>query len=602
MHLRDIIGIWLLAALLAACSADIDVPSTDGMGRLRLAIPNVSVITRSTPAALGAPTPGDFHLTITNQAGRAVYDGPFTEDVLILPIGDYTVQATCGTNPQLGIDAPYYIAESPVTILKDMTVPVNLKATVGNALVSAVFGRDEQELARFDRYYSDYALYVHIGNHSIPITKNETSQSIYFRAGSHVSLSFWGKLKLENDREVRTTLESDLLPATFQAADHAIVTLSLPDPESAVTLDISKVELQTMTLEETIPLSWLPVPSVTPTHHYADNGNLAGTDLVFSNSYVGMNWRAVVTNAAGTEVRRAQGTGELTSAYTSSTAWPYLPQGKYKATYYLIDENDKATLTSSREFMVGAPTITVSADAYTSYCKYLAGDIESANACNRLTVYEPSVRLGIEQSLLKNSNYSYTFTYTYDGTATAVPAGRNSYFPGDISDQAVRREPHIVRADATFDGINATHQKEVFIIGLPYSLNLASHEEWVSSSGVDWYDNDVRLGHLSTGSQSITTSTAICLPMGTYFCADYSVNVHTLTVGTYFSINAGNNEILKIEEAGTPFNDMDHMHSGTTEVCHDDNQYLTTITCYNDYGAGQTCSHIYSLTFKYASH
>ena len=602
MRIRDIIGIWLLAALLAACSADIDVPANEGVGQLRLAIPNVSVITRSTPAALGAPAPGDFNLTITNQAGRAVFNGPFTEDVMQLPIGDYTIQATYGSNPQLGIDAPYYIAENSVTIIKDQTATVNLKAKVGNALVSAVFGRDEQELARFDRYYSDYALYVHIGSYSIPITKNASSQSVYLRAGSHISLSFWGKLKLENDREVRTTLESDLIPATFQAADHAKVTLCLPDPESAVTLDISKVELETLTLEETIPLSWLPVPSVTPTHHYADNGNLAGTDLVFSNSYVGMNWRAVVTNAAGTEVRRVQGTGELTSEYTSTKVWPYLPQGKYKASYYLIDENDKATFTSSREFMVGAPTITVSADAYTSYSKYLAGDIEAANACDRLTVYEPSVRLGVEQALLRNENYSYTFTYTYDGTASAVQTGRNSYFPGNLSDQAVRREPHIVRADATFDGVNATHQKEVFITGLPYSLNLGTHEEWEESGGVDWFENDVRLGHLSTGSQYIQTTTSICLPPSTYFCADYSVNVHTLTVGTYFSIKAGQNEILKIEEAGTPFNDTDHMHAGTTAVSHDDNAYITTIRCYNDYGAGQTCSHIYSLTFKYASH
>lgn len=603
MKLRDIIGIWLLAAVLAACSSDIDVTATEGMGRLQLAIPNVSTITRSAPDELGVPTPADFNLTITNQAGRAVYDGAFTEEQLSLPIGEYTILATSGTNPQLGIDTPYYIAENTVTILKEQTSTVNLTATVGNALVSAVFGSDNDEQSRFDRFYSDYALYVHIGNYSIPITKDNASQSVYLRAGSHITLSFWGKLKLENDREVRMNLESDKLPTTLGAADHAIVTLSLPDPESAITLDISKVELKTITLEETIPLSWLPVPTVTPAHHYTENGNLVGTDLSFSNSYVGMNWRTIVTNAAGTEVRRVQGTGELTSAYTSSTAWPYLPQGKYKASYYLIDQNGNATLTSSREFMVSAPTISISMGGYTSYSKYLAGDIDAANACDRLTVYEPSVKLSIEQSLLRNSNYTYTFTYSYDGAAaTAVTAGRNSYFFEDMPDQAVRREPHVLRASATFDGVSVTQQKDYIITGLPYALNLAMHDEWSSSGGVDWFENDVRLGHLSTGSQYIQTTSSVCLPPSTYFCADYSVNVHTLTVGTYFSIEAGQNEILKIEEAGTPFNDTDHLHSGTTDVCHDDNAYITTLRCYNDYGAGQTCSHIYSLVFKYANH
>lgn len=253
--------------------------------------------------------------------------------------------------------------------------------------------------------------------------------------------------------------------------------------------------------------------------------------------------------------------------------------------------------------MVSAPTISITVDGYTSYSKYLAGDIEAANACDRLTVYEPSVRLSIEQSLLKNSNYTYTFTYSYDGaTATAVTAGRNSYFFEDMPDQAVRREPHVLSASATFDGVSATQHKDYIITGLPYALNLAMHDEWSSSGGVDWYENDVRLGHLSTGSQYIQTTSSVCLPPSTYFCADYSVNVHTLTVGTYFSIEAGQNEILKIEEAGTPFNDTDHLHAGTTDVCHDDNAYITELRCYNDYGAGQTCSHIYSLVFKYANH
>lgn len=603
MKLRDIIGIWLLAAVLAACSTDADILTADGEGRLRLDLSNVSSATRSIPADLGVPTAEDFHLRITNSAGRAVYDDAFTTEELSLPIGEYTILATSGTNPQLGIDTPYYIAESTVNILKEQTSTVNLTATVGNALISAVFGIDDDEQARFDRFYSDYALYVHIGNYSIPITKDNASQSIYLRAGSHIYLSFWGKLKLENDREVRMNLESDKLPTNLGAADHAIVTLSLPDPESAITLDISKVELKTITLEETIPLSWLPVPTVTPAHHYTENGNLVGTDLSFSNSYVGMNWRTIVTNAAGTEVRRVQGTGELTSAYTSSTDWPYLPQGKYKASYYLIDQNGNATLTSSREFMVSAPTISISMGGYTSYSKYLAGDIDAANACDRLTVYEPSVKLSIEQSLLRNSNYTYTFTYSYDGAAaTAVATGRNSYFFENKTDQTVRREPHVLSASATFDGVSVTQQKDYIITGLPYALNLSMHDEWSSSSGVDWFENDVRLGHLSTGSQYIQTTSSVCLPPSTYFCADYSVNVHTLTVGTYFSIEAGQNEILKIEEAGTPFNDTDHLHAGTTGVCHDDNAYITTIRCYNDYGAGQTCSHIYSLAFKYANH
>lgn len=605
MKPRDIIALCslLLTTLFVACSTDMDISVSDGMGRLQLAMPNVSAATRAVPAELGVPTSGDFTLSIINSTGRAVYQGTFTEEEMSLPVGEYTIRATYGTNPQLGLDTPYYIAEQTATLVENQTTQVALKAKVANALVSAVFGRDAEEQARFDRFYSDYALYVHIGSYSIPIRKAFPEQSVYVQAGSQVSLSFWGKLRLENDREVQMTLEATSFPSPIAAADHAIVTLSLPDPESALTVDISKVTLETETLDETIPLSWLPVPTVTPTHHYNNSGNLVGTNLSFSDSYPGLNWRAVITNAAGTEVRLVQGTGVLTSEYTSSTTWPYLPQGKYKATYYLISGEGSAKIISSREFLVGAPSISVNVNGYTSYDKYLAGDIEAANACDRLTIYEPSVKFNVDRSLLKNSNYSYSFTYTYDGgTATTVTAGLNSYFIGNITEQTVRREPHVLRAEASFDGVNAISQKDLLITGLPYSLDLSNHDEWEGSGGVDWFENDVRLGHLSTGSQYIQTTTSICLPPSTSFCADYNVNVHTLTVGTYFSIKAGDNEILKIEEEGTPFRDTDHLHEGTTDVCYDDNEYITRIRCYNDYGAGQTCSHIYSLKFKYASH
>ncbi|MBR0244113.1 MAG: DUF4493 domain-containing protein [Bacteroidaceae bacterium] len=602
MRLRDIIGILLLAALAAACSADVDFFTSEGEGHLHLDISNVSAITRATPEELGVPAPEDFHLRIVNKAGRAVYEGSFTSQELTLPTGNYSIIATYGTNPLLGIDTPYYIADATATIVKEETTQVQLHAAVGNALVSVNFGRDEAEQSRFDRFYSDYALYVHVGSYSIPITKEKNSESIYLQAGQHATLSFWGKLKFENDREVAMDLESNDFPTTLEAADHAIVTLSLPDPESALTVDIIKVTLENVTLEETIPLSWLPVPTVTPVHRYASNGNLIGTDLTFSNSYVGMNWRAVVSNASGTDIRLVQGTGELLSDYTSSSSWPYLPQGKYKASFYIISDDDKAKLASTREFLVQAPAISVIADGYTSYDKYLTGDIETANACERLTVYEPSAKLNVSPSLLTNSNYSYTFTYTYDGATGNVPAGINYYAPGNLTEQAVQREPHVLRIDATFDGVSATDQADFIITGLPYSLDLNKHDEWDESGGVDWFENDVRLGHLSTGSQYIQTTSSICLPPATYFCADYSVNVHTLTVGTYLSISAGQTEILHLSESGTPFRDTDHLYSGTTDAFHDDDTYITLLRCYNDYGAGQTCSHIYSLTLKYANH
>ena len=52
-------------------------------------------------------------------------------------------------------------------------------------------------------------------------------------------------------------------------------------------------------------------------------------------------------------------------------------------------------------------------------------------------------------------------------------------------------------------------------------------------------------------------------------------------------------------EDGGLFNNKDNLHKGTTNTI-TANSNITSLTCHNSYGAGQTCSHIYALTFKYA--
>ena len=141
-------------------------------GRLKLSLVNINTTTtRTTPSELGTPCVTDFHLQIVNAAGRAVYNDVFTEEEITLPVGRYDVSVTYGRNAVMAIDAPYYIGKDNVEIKKDETAQASITAGVGNALVSDNFGRDADELARFERYYSEYALYVCIGNYIMAITK-----------------------------------------------------------------------------------------------------------------------------------------------------------------------------------------------------------------------------------------------------------------------------------------------------------------------------------------------------------------------------------------------------------------------------------------------
>lgn len=495
----------LLALVFTACVSEVDAPPSEGGGRLQLSLVNISTATsRVTPVEIGKPLASNLHLTITNVVGRAVYDDVFTEDELTLPVGDYGVKVTYGSNVFMAVDAPYYLGETQVTVEEDKTTEASITAKVANALVSVHFGADATEQARFDRFYSDYAVQVFVDNYYMSISKDEPDQSIYVRDGSHVTLRFWGKLKMEDGREVSMDLTSDDLPETLSAADHLIVTLGLPDPASDLTPDITKAEVETVTLDETIPLSWLPVPQVTSANQY-DNGNLVGTDLTFVNSYPGMKWKVEVTKATGEttgeKVREVVFEGsyepDYLVHYTSSTDCPYLPRGTYKATYYLAAEDGTWNKTSSREFRINQiPQLTATLDGYTPYDKYLDEDIDAANeegpdgnaGFYGRKIREITARLKVADNIINNSKYASlksNMTANVDGSALSGTATGNSFHLAYTPD--LSRAQHTVSVSGSFDGGTATASKSFEVTGIPYLANSeATFSDWTAQVKGQW--------------------------------------------------------------------------------------------------------------------
>lgn len=86
--------------------------------------------------------------------------------------------------------------------------------------------------------------------------------SAYFRAGSTVELTFYATLK-ENGQEVSMRIESDKLPAIYEAGTHTKLSLTAAIPASGTILTVDKVEIEKATVSATIPLEWLPKPKVT---------------------------------------------------------------------------------------------------------------------------------------------------------------------------------------------------------------------------------------------------------------------------------------------------------------------------------------------------
>ena len=600
-HSLTILIALVMGAVMGGCSPE-DLSSL-ASGTLHLSIGHAATKTetRATPTQIGKPLAEKFNLKIQRSGGDyPAYEGKFVGDVT-LNVGTYDITAYYGNNVALGKNTPYYEGVATAVIEEDQSTSVTIPCRVANALVSVVFGRNEVEEARFDRFYEDYGVAVRVGEHSLSLPYDEVkSCSVYFPAGSKPVLLFYGTLK-ETGERVWCELSSTALPETFKAADHAIVTLNLPDPESALNVDISKVEVVTAMLEETIPLSWLPISTATAAHHYDAQGVLVGTDVTFSNSYPGMQWKAVVANAAGQEVRSIAGKGELVSAYNSSSAWPYLPMGDYKATFYLEDDGNYNKV-GSRDFSVGQPELRITLGGYSSYTKYLEGDVDAANKCDRKTVYDISVALNVSEALL--AKFPYTFTFQYASMAVEkVAAGKNTFKMSEpLTNQAVSFTPYRLKANALFDGIAVSSNRDFYITGLPvtYAPPKESAGWKAGSDYVTFSDGEVKLGErgmLTAHRNESVYNNDFAVPQNTVVAFDYDIMIRPATEGTTLTITLGEDVLLSKREEGGAGDFAQYPHSGSTSV----ELFVDAVQlkCLNSYGGSMTYSCIYSLSLNY---
>lgn len=578
----------LMVILLGGCSEESMTSFVNGTLHLSIGQVSQKTETRATPSQLGKPLVDRFKLKIQRIGnGYASYEGVFVDN-LELNVGTYDIMVYYGENVALGKDCPYYEGSATATIEEDQSTSVTIPCRVANALVSVVFGRDEAECARFDKFYKDYGLRVRIGNHSIDLASDEARQSIYFPAGSEPTLIFYGTLR-EDDRVVSCELQSDDLPIIYEAAEHAIVTLTLPDPESALSINISKVEVETVTISETIPLSWLPAPVVTAQHHYDDAGYLQGTDVEFSNSYPGMPWRAVVTNADGVTVRSLDAGDTFLSSYDSSSEYPYLPSGDYKATYYIVDGASPIEV-SNVMFSVGKPDLKLTIGGYTSYTKYLEGDVDGANACDGKTVYDLLVELNVAELVLAKNDYTFTFRYGA-GYTENVEAGKNRFYSETLTNQTASIDPYQLVSNVTFDGVSLSASRDFYVTGLPVTYAPPKTADgWSKASGTVSFN----AGEAKLENGSISNS-SLAIPAQMKVTMDYNVKIRAggLWSSNKLTITLGNDEMFSKSLSGGLVGKEESSQDSKTVTLTSQALMLKCTTT-------KSYSNIYSLSLKYS--
>ncbi len=241
--------------MLAACNED-NLSTREG-ATIQLSITDVSqsINTRTIPAQLEKPIQDAFHLHIIGQElQEQVYNGSFASEVGPFRPGTYSIEVECGENI-LALDAPYYTGKTTAKIMAGFMNIINVEARVANALLSIKYA-DTQEL---DETFSNYAIVVSQGGKSVELSGNSPTESAYMPAGSTCAIAFRGT-KISDGSVIEKDLTNKLgniLP--LQEGQHLKLTLAL----SSDLIDVVKADIQQVSIQQTIPMSWLPKPKTT---------------------------------------------------------------------------------------------------------------------------------------------------------------------------------------------------------------------------------------------------------------------------------------------------------------------------------------------------
>lgn len=570
---------------------------------LRLLIAGISAdvsSSKATPDQLEKPLAGEFNVRVVrNSNGAVVFNRLLGDAETLIKVASgeqYTVTASYGKNALLAINEPYYEGTALAEVPSGQTKTVEVECSVGNSLISARFGSDQQGQERFGKYFSECSLDVYAGDFVVSLPFAGDGISAYLRVGADFSLAFSGIMK-ETGEKRSFALPVEMVPQSLNAADHLVITLDLK-VETGLDVTISKAELVEDNVDGTIPFSWLPLPAFASEHKFDSNGILVGTDLSCSASYPGCEWTAQVRNSSGMLVRTLTGEGALSSPYSSSSDWPYLPSGTYTATFsYRYDDHTVEIAGRARTFTIAPPSgIKAYVSGYSSLDKYKSGDITGANACNAFTLYDTSVSLGISNEIKTNGNYAALISAASGSVWIDTDTGRKNFTgssTGNFSSLAAGN--HSFNASLTFDGAQTGASLPFIITGLPVSFNPPTEAAGWQGHGTVKFDSDnVQLGRDAWSNPHYIDYNNVFVPMGTKVKASYDVNPHGGTVQTTISLYFGDIEYFSKKSSYM----SDSRVSGNKVFLTSSD--VTYIKVNSSYGSGATRSHIYSLAYEYA--
>lgn len=445
--IQTFIYVLLMGFAFAACQDD-SLGGTE-QGGIRIALTDgtagVDVTTRSTPSELFDGFKQKFKFQIK---GGDNYDQTYdwTDEVIPLAAGVYDITATCGTEQADGVvqfDKPCYTGtKEGLKVNAGEETKAEIKCEVINALVSIKFANEEE----FETYCPDASIQISVGGATEKWAN--LKESAYFKAGSSLSTLQLCKSDQEDTRiDLLKEARADI-PNSFAAGDHLIITLSIAKANGNVKINVSKVEVKKITIEETIPLEWLPKPkmeiegftdnqlvmyeSETPTAKFKFNLSSGLQELKFSLNFADETYKS------------------LNKEYALST----------------LSESDRQALTNAG---VVLPSIGAKRDVsldFSGLAAKLTGATDGSSLDNVITLAEVKAN----NRVLEEGEQTYTIQ-------THAPEFDIKVYPGNTwtkqftaNTEITKGNAEVIRKNMTFEystnGSNWTSSKDSLIAGL----------------------------------------------------------------------------------------------------------------------------------------
>ena len=281
-------------------------------------------------------------------------------------------------------------------------------------------------------------------------------------------------------------------------------------------------------------------PGAKAEHTYS-GGTLTGTKVTLTpglpsgmEAYV-ENLTASMTKN-GVEYRKiSKSSASATEVMEVANGMTYIPQGEYVVEYTYTLNGVPETKTVN--VTVPAPTFTVSASAYTSYSKYLEGNISAANNCAPESMYDIKCSVSISDEVLKQIEMSSC------AVTLKQPSGSETSLSGSVNKKASTYlstsqynvsewGAYSLSSVVTFDGVTkSSPPKTLHITGLPYKAPSMVESDWELASWNCVYSNgSIQLGGVSgSGECTATSKMAFVIPN--------NVNIKVNTNVTLCSLN-----------------------------------------------------------------